>query len=102
MPAKTAHQWELTDHCCRACFGRVLRREADDGERLVYRCANCGAEAEGRRESVLCCCGIKLKTGADAGIRCVVNNAPSPECPSQIVAEQVAADFKSVGLAPRS
>lgn len=89
MAAKKAHQWELTDHICRACFGRLLRRESDDGERHVYRCANCGVEAEGRRESVLCCCGMKLKTGPDAGVRCIPNDQKSPECPSEIVAGQV-------------
>ena len=89
MSGRKAHQWELTDHVCRVCFGRILRRKTDDGERLVYRCANCGTESEGRRETVLCCCGIKLKTGTDAGIRCVVNDNRSPECPSEIVAEQV-------------
>jgi hypothetical protein len=58
-----------------------------DGRR-VYRCAQCGARGDSDDASVICCCGIRLKTGADAGVRCVVNDAPSPECPLEIVAEQ--------------
>jgi len=81
--------WEVTDHVCRACFGRILKRESDDGDGWLYRCSNCGAEAAGRRETVICSCGIKLRTGKDAGIRCMPNTQPTPECPSQIVAEQV-------------
>jgi len=81
------HQWTLTDHVCRACFGRIVARETFD-RRHVYRCTNCGAEREGRTESVLCCCGIRLKSGVDAGIRCQRNPEPTPEFPSEIVAAQ--------------
>ncbi len=80
--------WRLEPHCCAGCFGRLLSRE--DGDARVYRCSNCGAEASGHRASVLCSCGIKLRTGKDAGIRCVAAADPTPECPSQIVAEQLA------------
>jgi hypothetical protein len=81
-------QWTLTEHCCRCCFGRVLFRKTFDGRKL-YRCANCGVEREGKDETSICSCGIKLKTRIDAGIRCVRNDQPSPECPVEIVAEQV-------------
>lgn len=81
--------WVITDHVCRCCFGRVLMREAFDRKR-TYRCANCGIESEGRTEAAICCCGIKLKTGIDAGIRCCVNEDKSPEFPSEIVASQAA------------
>lgn len=79
--------WSLTPHCCRACFGRILARETFD-RRNVYRCSNCGIEREGKTEAVSCCCGIKLKTGVDAGIRCQRNPDPRPEFPSEIVAAQ--------------
>lgn len=68
------------------CFGRVLMRETF-GRRRVYRCACCGIEAEGRSEAVICSCGIRLKTGVDAGIRCQVSE-PTPEFPAQVVAAQ--------------
>jgi hypothetical protein len=83
-----AQGWAITDHCCRVCFGRVLVRETFDRKR-VYRCACCGIEAEGRTEAAICSCGIKLKTGVDAGIRCGVNHDKSPEWPAQITAVQI-------------
>lgn len=80
--------WKLTDHCCRACFGRVLVRETFD-RRRIYRCSNCGVEAEGRTEAAICACGLKLKTGVDAGIRCGVNENRTPEWPSEVTCSQV-------------
>lgn len=81
--------WRVTAHICRACMGRILARETFDGKR-VYRCSNCGIEREGRRESTLCCCGIRFgKSQRDAGIRCLENPRRSPECMSEIVAAQV-------------
>lgn len=81
--------WLLTDHVCRACFGRVLASASDDGAQR-FRCSNCGLEAEGRKPEVLCACGLRLKNGRDAGIRCQRNEAPTPEFPSEIVAAEVA------------
>lgn len=81
------HSWALTAHVCRVCFGRVLRRSEERGERL-YRCSNCGLQRAGADARAICACGIKLRTGADAGIRCVENSQPTPECPALIVAEQ--------------
>lgn len=84
--------WALTAHVCRACMGRVLMRESVDGRR-VYRCSNCGAEREGANEAAVCCCGIRFGRGRrDAGIRCVPNPAPTPECPAEIVAVQAVFD----------
>ena len=79
--------WVITDHICRCCFGRVVMRESFD-RRRTYRCTNCGVEEEGRTEAAICCCGIKLKTGVDAGIRCQLNAEKSPEWPSEVVAVQ--------------
>lgn len=87
-PPGDGYVWKITAHCCRACFGRVLVRETFD-RRKVYRCSNCGIEVEGRTEMAICCCGIRLKTGVDAGIRCVTHDNPTPELPAQVVAVQV-------------
>jgi len=84
-----AQGWAITDHCCRVCFGRVLVRETFERKR-VYRCACCGIEAEGRTEAAICSCGIKLKTGVDAGIRCGISHDRTPEFPAEITACQVA------------
>lgn len=73
-------------------MGRVLARESVDGRRH-YRCSNCGAEAEGSSEAALCCCGIRFgRARRDAGIRCVPNPSPTPECPAEIVAVQAVYD----------
>lgn len=78
--------WRLEPHCCRACFGRIASRP--DGDRRLYHCTNCGAEAHGERADVLCACGTKMRVGKhgstyrDAGLRCHENRARSPEFPS--------------------
>lgn len=87
MSKQPRELWTLTDHICRACFGRVLRQPQGEGVRR-YRCSNCGLEATGRDESALCACGLRLKGGRDAGIRCERNPTPTPEFPSEIVAGQ--------------
>jgi hypothetical protein len=82
-------EWRITRHVCRACLGRVLMRETFDSKR-VYRCSNCGIEREGKSESALCCCGIKFgRATRDAGIRCVPNANRTPECMSEVVAQEV-------------
>jgi hypothetical protein len=85
--------WEVRDHVCRVCFGRIVSRDATNGRR-VFRCVGCGAEKQGQAEAVICACGIKLKTGGDAGIRCLPNPAKTPEFPAEIVAAQVATSGK--------
>lgn len=71
--------WEITDHCCRRCFGRILRR----GETVC--CADCGAEAEGEPQE-LCACGTRFANGKPMGLRCVANPNVSADLPMQIVA----------------
>ena len=71
---------------CRVCFGRILSRP--DGGDTVYRCSNCGAERTSTRPETLCACGITLRTGKNAGLRCVVSTERSPELPSEIIVEE--------------
>lgn len=82
--------WSLEPHVCRACFGRVASRRADNGDRRLFVCTHCGAEAEGARVSALCACGTRLLRGkgatVDAGLRCHENRARSMEFPAQYVA----------------
>lgn len=75
--------WDLTGHVCRACLGRVLRR--DEAGVAQFRCADCGAVGYGSVER-LCACGAKLRTGHNAGLRCRPNpDAGSAEAPPEIV-----------------
>lgn len=93
MADSSTQLWTLTDHVCRVCFGRILRTSADENAPAGvhrYRCSNCGVEASARQVSSVCSCGLRLKSGKDAGIRCERNTEPTPEFPSEVVASQVA------------
>lgn len=90
--------WELTDHACRRCFGRVLERvgPGEGGElRAEFRCAECGATATGQVEAA-CCCGAEERTdgrGArmfarSLGLECVRNPEPTDELPLQVLVRQ--------------
>ena len=81
-------RWELTDHCCRVCFGRVLVRTRFDNVK-VHKCSNCETEVVSDAPGGLCCCGMKLRTNRDAGVRCQVNAERKPENQSYIVAAQI-------------
>ena len=79
-----AYTWRLEPHVCRSCFSRIVSRPLDeDDDKRLYHCPNCGMEAEGSRASVLCACGMKVRKGKnawiDAGVRCHLNQARSPE-----------------------
>lgn len=82
--------YTLTQHACRVCHGRVLKRVHMDG-RSLYRCACCGVEGVGSHTSI-CTCGMTWRRGKaaiNAGIRCVENDARTPECMAEIVAVSV-------------
>lgn len=87
-PKPEEFSWHLTDHICRACYGRLLVRTTFD-KRKVYLCSNCEIEREGTDASVMCCCGTKWRRTQDAGIRCHRNASRSPEMPQVIVASQI-------------
>jgi len=74
--------WEVTDHVCRLCFGRLLRRVAAGV--TTVRCAQCDTEVTGRVET-LCACGAKLPNGRLAGLACRVNPAPTLEQSARVV-----------------
>jgi len=99
-----AHEdFRLEDHICRGCFGRIASRPGDRPEDAlgsrIYRCTNCGQVESGHQPSVICACGTKVRKATasgrsglavvDAGIRCHVNPAPTPEFPSEIVASEM-------------
>lgn len=78
--------WALTEHCCRNCFGRVLRRYVNGRHQAL--CAECGLQTEGYPRS-LCCCGVKMADGRDAGLRCVPNDHITPETPHRVLVKHV-------------
>jgi hypothetical protein len=90
-----SEQWEITEHCCRVCQGRVVRREAGlhpaTNERIVVvMCSVCELKAEGIRVNHrdICCCGASRKT-YNAKLRCRRQENPTPAFPAAIVAEEV-------------
>ncbi len=72
-------RWELTDHVCRECAGRILR--AADGD--SFRCADCGRH-EFDLEDV-CCCG--MQGVGSARLRCTPNITGRPMGAPEIVVE---------------
>lgn len=78
----TQLKYELTNHCCKTCLGRILF----DGTR--HRCSNCGAESSTGHEGI-CACGAKMRSGRSAGIRCAVNTKRDASFPGEVVVEQV-------------
>lgn len=87
-----ADLWTLTDHACSACFGRILRSARGP---VVYRCANCGAQAagvKGLENPPICACEVKFgkkgtKSPGASRFRCE-RVEPSPTCPAEIVVRE--------------
>lgn len=70
--------WEITDHLCRACFGRILKRATADGQ-TIFRCSNCGIERETRKG--MCWCHGRF--------RCQLNTNKTPDFPGEIEVVEV-------------
>jgi len=83
-------QWLITDHICANCFGRVLKRAMPKSPVDVYRCSECGTLVESNEVTDICCCGLKLKSGEDMGLRCMrVDKPDSLPVPAEVIAQQV-------------
>lgn len=89
--------FELLDHACSVCGGRILLGAPVEGRgeaKRQVRCAECGAGAEVGAKArapyeALCMCGVRLSTGADAGLRCRKVEAPTPERPQEVIVHHV-------------
>lgn len=80
--------WDLTDHACERCFGRVLEEEdtsAAGAARWRYRCAECDHGGLGSALAI-CCCSAKV--GGGPGLECVRNPAPTKEMPQEVLVRQ--------------
>lgn len=79
--------WELIDHMCRLCYGRLLRRNDGQGRQVIH-CAECDAEVSGQVEH-LCVCGARTPNGRYLlGLRCGVNPEQSAASPMRMVVVQ--------------
>ena len=77
--------WEFTDHACRHCMGRVMRRESSD-EPAENRCAECGQTALGDSHA-LCWCGVEVK-GHGHVFECFQNPNISTATPQEILVRE--------------
>jgi hypothetical protein len=77
----------FTDHACRLCFGRIITIAHPDKPQ-EQMCYECGEKVVGRVQD-LCCCGVKLRNGKNAGLRCEPNPNVTPEVPALIVVRRV-------------
>ncbi|MFM0165688.1 hypothetical protein PQR39_35300 [Paraburkholderia sediminicola] len=78
--------WQLSNHACRHCFGRILQR-AVGGVVVEVRCAECGASAHGVVDQICAC-------GADCGdigyvLKCVRNPNVTKENPHEVLIREV-------------
>lgn len=77
--------YEIADHLCRMCNGRILTKTDPVNGKQTCRCSNCGFSAV-VAVSRICWCGAKMPaTGRNAGLRCTKNDNPTPEMPGEIV-----------------
>lgn len=74
--------WQLADHACRHCFGRVLQRKVR-GRVVAVRCAECGAHEEGDHTAI-CCCGAAIGALGKL-LECFRNPAVSKAVPQEIL-----------------
>jgi LSD1 subclass zinc finger protein len=79
-----AKYFELSDHVCRFCLGRILHRGA-----TAVRCADCGATADSMDR--ICACGVREKSGKPLGLKCVPNPNPSPAVPFEVIVGEASA-----------
>lgn len=74
-------KWEVSDHACRYCFGRVLVRTRR-GTVIQARCAECAQHRFGGVEG-LCCCGVEA-----GALECVPNPQINVEAPQEIMVRE--------------
>lgn len=77
--------WELVDHACQHCLGRVLVRRKR-GRTVEVRCAECGATARGDIAEV-CCCGATCGTVGHV-LECFRNPHVTPACPQEVLVRE--------------
>ena len=77
--------WEIVDHACRHCLGRLVRSVKLDRS-VVHRCCECGASEEGNNEN-LCWCGA-VALGQGKMFECFPNPNKSSSVPQEILVRE--------------
>lgn len=82
---KKTGTWEVEDHACRHCMGRLLSGVSPDGQPIL-RCAECGATAQGTHD-VMCWCGIEMPKHGRV-FECFKNPEVSLSAPQEILVQE--------------
>ena len=77
--------WEIIDHACVHCMGRLLQR-IDASDMVVVRCAECG-ETETQSHERLCWCSVEVRGKRDV-FECFLNLEVTPEVPQEILVRE--------------
>ena len=80
-PARFIGEWNISDHSCRHCMGRVLIGQSSDGLPLAH-CSECGEEMVGGHDAI-CWCGVEMP-GHGRTFECFHNPRISLSAPQEI------------------
>ncbi len=80
-----ASGWNLTNHACRHCLGRLLTRQVDV-VKVETKCAECEASVTGEHEA-LCCCGVECGSLGKV-LECYVNDHAGKSIPQAILVRE--------------
>ena len=74
-----ASTWELLDHMCRHCGGRVVKQVTggtpSGGGNPLYMCSLCGEGSCAMGPDVVCWCGSAFRGGEPGAFHCVATKA---------------------------
>jgi hypothetical protein len=78
--------WLFTDHACRSCCGRILKRRLN---KLFscYICAKCGTRVIADHESAICWCGVAAGTHGKI-FECIRNPNKRAESPNEVLVRE--------------
>lgn len=88
---KKTETWLITDHACKSCFGRILRRQISPTISEVM-CSECGDRSHGN-ETTLCWCGKSVGPHGEI-FQCVKNENRRPELPNYILVKERRIEIK--------
>ena len=67
--------WQIEDHLCKKCGGRILRCVSGNGitggGNPIFRCADCGVSTSAMGPQALCWCGFEHRRQNQTAYRCV-------------------------------
>jgi len=85
-------KWELLDHCCQYCLGRLVQSTDETTGQKTVMCVECEASAIGEHDA-LCCCGVEA--GALGRVlECIRNPVKSPQAPQVVLVREKIEGFE--------